>query len=144
MMFMFAFVCFNNACVINVLAAIVKHNKLNVNDLQKCYSLLLLHEIVYDIHKEQSAARLRYYMNESLFTWVAIRTGETQRYGDPSQTVSNMIYSCIIIILFLFDLQERQKGKVSSEQAEREMADTKHELLRIRQMMELAEKVDLS
>ena len=58
MMFMFAFVCFNNACVINVLAAIVKHNKLNVNDLQKCYSLLLLHEIVYDIHKEQSAARL--------------------------------------------------------------------------------------
>jgi len=35
---------------------------------------------------------------------------------------------------------ERQKGKVSSEQAEREMADTKHELLRIRQMMELAEK----
>ncbi|GFO31798.1 leucine zipper transcription factor-like protein 1 [Plakobranchus ocellatus] len=36
--------------------------------------------------------------------------------------------------------QERQKGKVSSEQAEREMASTKHELLRIREMLEMAEK----
>ena len=37
--------------------------------------------------------------------------------------------------------QERQKGQVSSEQAEREMANTKHELLRIREMLEMAEKV---
>ena len=37
--------------------------------------------------------------------------------------------------------QERQKGQVSSEHAEREMASTKHELLRIREMLEMAEKV---
>ncbi|XP_005095767.1 leucine zipper transcription factor-like protein 1 [Aplysia californica] len=36
--------------------------------------------------------------------------------------------------------QERKKGQVSSEQAEKEMANTKHELLRIREMLEMAEK----
>ncbi|XP_059145410.1 leucine zipper transcription factor-like protein 1 isoform X1 [Physella acuta] len=36
--------------------------------------------------------------------------------------------------------QERQKGQVSAEHAEQEMAKTKHELLKIREMLELAEK----
>ena len=36
--------------------------------------------------------------------------------------------------------QEKQKGQISSEAAERQMASTQHELLRIKEMLEMAEK----
>ena len=41
-MFVYASACLGNACVVNVLTAIVKRIELNVNALYKCYPLLLL------------------------------------------------------------------------------------------------------
>ena len=41
-MFVYVSACLGNACVVNVLTAIVKRIELNVNALYKCYPLLLL------------------------------------------------------------------------------------------------------
>lgn len=37
--------------------------------------------------------------------------------------------------------QQRNKGKMTAESSEKDLSSTKHELLKIREMLEMAEKV---
>ncbi|CAL1531553.1 unnamed protein product [Lymnaea stagnalis] len=60
------------------------------------------------------------------------------RPGATPEEISNMSRQMAELQLQID--QERKKGQISADQAEREMANTKHELLRIREMLELAEK----
>ena len=54
----------------------------------------------------------------------------------PSQYTSVCFYKCLIFVF-----QSEMKSKNSSEFMESDLAGAKHELLRIRDMLEMAEKV---